>query len=167
MGIVTTQDAPPNNLLDQNNNPLTDGLPPIVTPASFSIVDAINAPIGTVTATNSPTAFAIASGNAAGYFAIDSSGNLSTTGVAAPVGSYTLGVTASNADGTSAPAAVGVTLLSPTTDQPSGKGFLRIVRLEDDPLPIRPRYMVQPSWIVQPKGGARGDGAVRTLADAI
>jgi len=57
---------------------------PVVTPASFTIIDALNAPIGTVTATNAPTSFAIVSGNAAGYFAIDNSGNLSTTAIAAP-----------------------------------------------------------------------------------
>jgi hypothetical protein len=83
---------------------------PVVNPASFTANNGLNVFIGTVTATNSPTSFAIVSGNPSGFFSIDSSGNLSTTGIAAPNGVYSLGVTATNIAGTSPSVAIGVTL---------------------------------------------------------
>jgi hypothetical protein len=68
--------------------------------------------VGQVVASNSPTGFAITSGNGAGFFAIGVAGvlNLSATGAGLTAGTYTLGVTATNATGTSP--AVNVTVIA-------------------------------------------------------
>jgi hypothetical protein len=68
--------------------------------------------VGTVVASNTPTAFAIVSGNGGGFFTIGVAGilNLSATGAGLTAGTYTLGVTATNAGGTSP--AVNVTVIA-------------------------------------------------------
>ena len=84
---------------------------PVVTAANFSVVGGLGVTVGQVSATNSPTSFAITSGNTNGYFAINSSGVITTSAtIAVPVGSYSLQVTASNAAGTSTPATIGITI---------------------------------------------------------
>jgi hypothetical protein len=86
---------------------------PRVAFASFSLGTnpGFNALIGQVIATNSPTSFAIVSGNPSGFFSISSSGALRTGASAAPPdNNYSLSVTATNAFGTSAPATVSVSV---------------------------------------------------------
>jgi hypothetical protein len=72
---------------------------PVVSNGSFSLVVPASAgPVGTMSATNNPTSWAITAGNAAGYFSINSSGVISTT-AAVVAGSYSLTVSATNAAG--------------------------------------------------------------------
>lgn len=100
------------------------GSAPVVTATSFN-ASSTNAPaaqsgqaIGTVSASNSPTGFSIAScsPSCSGWFAISSGGavTVSSTGASNVVptlsgATYTLSVTASNGSGTSSPASVPVT----------------------------------------------------------
>jgi hypothetical protein len=56
-----------------------------------------------VDATNSPTGYTIVSGNLNSYFAVWPDGNLRTSAGGIPSGIYTIGVTATNAYGTSSP----------------------------------------------------------------
>ena len=80
---------------------------PVVTPATFNetLPFTNGEVIGTVSATGSPTSFAIVSGNAPGNFAISSAGVVTATANAVTNlttnGSTTLGVTATNGVGTS------------------------------------------------------------------
>jgi hypothetical protein len=87
--------------------------PPVVNPANFDItLPAGNLQtVGTVTATNGGSSFAITGGNALGYFAISGAGVLltSATGANMTGGVYALMVTCRNAGGTSAPGNVTVT----------------------------------------------------------
>ncbi|KKI98188.1 DUF4114 domain-containing protein [Prochlorothrix hollandica] len=91
-----------------------DEIPPTVAAQSFSYAEnqATNYAIGTVAATDATgvTGFAIVSGNADGFFAINSSGNLTLTAAGAAAAaasndfettpnSFTLGITASDAAG--------------------------------------------------------------------
>ena len=78
---------------------------PVLTPANFTLAAGygMDALVGHVTATNSPTSYAIVSGDANNYFDIwPSSGNLRTaeSGPVPPPGSYSLGITGTNASGT-------------------------------------------------------------------
>jgi hypothetical protein len=89
------------------------GSVPIITSTSFSIGTnpGFNAVIGTVNATNSPTSFAITSGNPSGFFAITSAGVLRTGAAASPQDNvYSLTITATNSFGTSPPATISVTV---------------------------------------------------------
>lgn len=77
---------------------------PVVSPATFSLaLPATNGQaVGTVTATNSPTAWAIVSGGA-GDFAIDNSGNLTVTPLGAAnlvPGDRNMEISATNTGGT-------------------------------------------------------------------
>lgn len=75
---------------------------PVMNPASFSTTTPydLGALIGTVTASNNPTSFAITSGNASNYFTLDNSGNLRTSAtIPVPQASYNIGIAASNAGG--------------------------------------------------------------------
>lgn len=77
---------------------------PVVTNAFFTNAMPMNVGevIGTMTATNSPTAWAITAGNASGYYAINNSGVVSVTSAGSAgiiVGSYSLTVKASNSFG--------------------------------------------------------------------
>jgi len=117
--------------------------PPVISAATRSVDE--NSPAGTyvgtpITATNSPTSFAITGGTGQSLFSIDSSGQITVkTGAvlnyeATP--SYTLTVTATNGTGTSNPAAT-VTInlnniLPPTVNSssftvPSGSGAGTII----------------------------------------
>ena len=109
-GLALTSDE--TLFLGQNLVDNSDEVIPVVTPASFSLQNAPNTFIGVIAASNAPTSFAIVSGDAGGYFTIDNAGNLSTSATSAPNGVYSLGVTASNASGTSAPATITVSLVS-------------------------------------------------------
>jgi hypothetical protein len=113
-GIVTTRDT---NGLETSAGapPVGPVLPaiPVVSPATFNLTLPLtaNQPVGTVTASNSPTAFAITTGNASGYFAISNAGALTVTAAGAAgiaAGTSTLGVTATNAGGTSPAATITV-----------------------------------------------------------
>jgi hypothetical protein len=84
---------------------------PVVTPATFTVAAGygLDAFIGHVDATNSPTSYAIVSGDPSGFFAIYPSGNLRTAeSTPAPPGNYTLQITATNPTGTSDPATFNV-----------------------------------------------------------
>jgi hypothetical protein len=87
---------------------------PVVSTASFTVAanPTLDEFVGTVSATNSPTSFAITAGDPGSNFAIYSTGNLRTapTGTPPAAGNYSLSVTATNATGTSAPATVSVTV---------------------------------------------------------
>jgi hypothetical protein len=73
---------------------------PVVTNGSFSLNVPASAGqvVGTMTATQSPTAWAIMAGNTAGYFSISNAGVITTT-AAVVAGSYSLTVSATNAAG--------------------------------------------------------------------
>jgi hypothetical protein len=113
-GIVTARDT--NGLETSAGAPAVGPvLPaiPVVTPATFNLTLplTVNQPVGTVVASNSPTAFAITTGNASGYFAISNAGALTVTAAGAAgiaAGTSTLGVTATNAGGTSPAATITV-----------------------------------------------------------
>lgn len=86
---------------------------PVVTPVNFSLSLPATAGqiVGTVTATGSPTSWAITAGNASGYFAISNAGIITVTSAGASgltAGSYSLTVQATNASG-SGTATIGVT----------------------------------------------------------
>ena len=86
---------------------------PVISSTEFTIAGnpPLDTLVGKVVASNSPTAYAITDGNTAGYFAIYSSANLRTSEtVKAANGVYPLKITASNADGTSAPQTINVTI---------------------------------------------------------
>jgi hypothetical protein len=93
--------------------------PPVVAPSQefeLELPTTANHVVGQVSATNNPTGFAIASGNPNGYFAINAIGNLSvTTAGAAGItdGNDILGITATNADGTSPAVNVTVAVVTP------------------------------------------------------
>ena len=101
--------------------PTNEGVP-VVTPANASLPAdvGLDVQIATVVATNSPTSYAIVSGNESGCFAVYSSGNLRTSHTVAMVTgkTYTLGVTASNAAGASAPASFVITVAAAVVDPP-------------------------------------------------
>lgn len=103
----------PRQYLRMGATPPPPGVP-VVTPASFTVPPnpTLNQSIGTVSATNSPTSFAIVAGDPTGKFAITAAGNLRTaaTGTPPAAGNYSLSVTATNATGTSTPATVSVTV---------------------------------------------------------
>lgn len=92
---------------------------PVVTASTFYSYSpaSTSQAVGTVSATNSPTGFAITGGNSAGDFAISSSGAITVTaqgqtdlnGSTAAV-SFTLTVTASNGSGTSFGASIPITV---------------------------------------------------------
>ena len=113
-GIVTARDA---NGLETSAaappvGPVLAALP-VVSPATFNLTLPLtaNQPVGNVVASNSPTAFAITTGNAAGYYAISNAGALTVTAAGAAgiaAGTATLGVTATNAGGTSPAATITV-----------------------------------------------------------
>lgn len=89
------------------------GSVPVITTTSFTLGTnpGFDALIGHVDATNSPTSYAITSGNASGAFAIYPSANLRTAlSVAPPDNVYNLTITASNGFGTSLPATIAVTV---------------------------------------------------------
>jgi hypothetical protein len=89
------------------------GSVPVITSTSFSIgtSPAFNTLIGTIVATNSPTSFAITSGNPSGFFSVNNSGNLRVgTSAVPPDNSYSLTVTASNSFGTSPAKIIAVTV---------------------------------------------------------
>jgi hypothetical protein len=72
---------------------------PVVSNGSFNLtVPASAGPVGTMSASNSPTSWAITAGNAAGYFSINAAGIVSTS-AAIVAGSYSLTVSATNAAG--------------------------------------------------------------------
>jgi hypothetical protein len=113
-GIVTARDA--------NGLETSAGAPPVgpvlaaipvVSPATFNLTLPLtaNQPVGNVVASNSPTAFAITTGNAGGFYAISNAGALTVTAAGAAgivAGTATLGVTATNAGGTSPAATITV-----------------------------------------------------------
>jgi hypothetical protein len=81
--------------------------PPVVTSVNFNLsLPASNgAFVGTVLATNSPTSWAITSGNSAGYFSITNVGTINVTAAGASglsSGTYNLTVQATNAFGSGA-----------------------------------------------------------------
>jgi hypothetical protein len=72
---------------------------PVVNNGSFGvIVPASAGAVGTMSASNNPTSWAITAGNSAGYFSINSAGVISTT-AAIVAGNYSLTVSATNAAG--------------------------------------------------------------------
>lgn len=71
--------------------------PPVVTNGSFNITAGAGT-VGTMSATNSPTSWAITAGNSAGYFSISSAGVITTTAALA-AGSYSLTCRATNSAG--------------------------------------------------------------------
>jgi hypothetical protein len=88
---------------------------PVVTPATFNATLPLlnNQLLGTLVATGAPTTWTITGGNAAGFFAIDNTGNVSVTaaGVAGITATtYNLTVTATNTGGTSSGAAVTINI---------------------------------------------------------
>lgn len=87
--------------------------PPVVTPATFNATLPVlqNDPMGTCVATNSPTSWAIATGNGAGNFAISAAGIITVTAAGAAnivAQTYNLTVNATNIDGTSPNVAVSI-----------------------------------------------------------
>ena len=95
---------------------------PVVSPATFNLTLPLtaNQPVGTVTASGSPTAFAITTGNASGYFAISNAGALTVTAAGAAgiaAGTSTLGVTATNPSGTSPAATITVIVAALLADE--------------------------------------------------
>jgi hypothetical protein len=93
--------------------------PPTVSSANFSTQTALGAVVGQVNATNSPTSFAITSGNGNNYFTISSTGVISISAtIAVPAGTYSLQVTATNNAETSAPATIGISLTAPAFGDP-------------------------------------------------
>ena len=83
------------------------GIAPVITNASFSITTPVSSGgnVGTLSATGSPTSWAITAGDPSGNFAISNSGVITTTTAAVTnlgtnSGSQTLTVTATNAFGT-------------------------------------------------------------------
>lgn len=73
---------------------VTVGGTPVVTSRSFnlSLPTSLNTAVGTMPATNSPTAWAIIAGDPSGFYAIDSSGNITVTSAGASgitAGTYT------------------------------------------------------------------------------
>jgi hypothetical protein len=113
-GIVTARDT---NGLETSAGaapvgPVLAALP-VVSPATFNLTLPLtaNQPVGTVAASNSPTAFAITTGNGSGYYAISNAGALTVTAAGAAgiaAGTASLGVTATNAGGTSPAATITV-----------------------------------------------------------
>nr|HEV8010867.1 hypothetical protein [Bradyrhizobium sp.] len=104
-GLETSAGAPP-------VGPVLAAIP-VVSPATFNLTLPLtaNQPVGNVVASNSPTAFAITTGNPAGYYAISNAGALTVTAAGAagiPAGTASLGVTATNAGGTSPAATITV-----------------------------------------------------------
>jgi hypothetical protein len=104
-GVETSAAAPP-------VGPVLAAVP-VVSPATFNLTLPLtaNQPVGNVVASNSPTAFAITTGNPAGYYAISNAGALTVTAAGAagiPAGTASLGVTATNAGGTSPAATITV-----------------------------------------------------------
>lgn len=86
---------------------------PVVSTANFSLPASPGTDIliGTLTATNSPTSWAIVGGDPSGFFAVFANGTLRTSAtINTPSGNYNLSITASNASGTSAPATIGVSV---------------------------------------------------------
>jgi hypothetical protein len=87
---------------------ITAAGPPSITPASFNF----NTPqstgytVGTLTATGSPTSWAITGGDSANLFAISNTGVITTRQAVSGAGSETLSITATNANGSSAPATI-------------------------------------------------------------
>jgi hypothetical protein len=80
------------------------GSPPAVTNAKFSVpLPATSGEsVGAVSATNTPTSWSITTGNSAGHFAIDSTGNITITSAGASGlvdGAYNLAVQATNGSG--------------------------------------------------------------------
>lgn len=90
----------------------TPAVPVIAPSQAFTTSEAasIGATVGTVQASNSPTAFAIVGGNGAGRFSISSSGVITLAGLLdyETTTSYALSVTATNGAGTSATVTVTV-----------------------------------------------------------
>ena len=112
-GLETSAGAPP-------VGPVLAAIP-VVGPATFNLTLPLttNQPVGTVTASNSPTAFAITTGNPAGYYAISNAGALTVTAAGAagiPAGTASLGVTATNAGGTSPAATITVNVAALLAD---------------------------------------------------
>jgi hypothetical protein len=96
---------------------------PVVSPATFNLTLPLtaNQAVGNVVASNSPTAFAITTGNAGGYYAISNAGALTVTAAGAAgiaAGTATLGVTATNAGGTSPAATITVIVAALLADEP-------------------------------------------------
>jgi hypothetical protein len=94
---------------------------PVVTPATFNLTLPLtaNQAVGTVAASNSPTAFAITTGNPNGYYAISNAGALTVTAAGAAgiaAGTASLGVTATNAGGTSPAATITVNVAALLAD---------------------------------------------------
>ena len=86
---------------------------PVVTPAgpfNITLPASNGALVATMSASNSPTSWAIASGNGGGFFMIANTGQLltSATGSNMTAGTYNLGITATNAGGVSPAVTVGV-----------------------------------------------------------
>jgi hypothetical protein len=82
---------------------------PVITPATFALTLPANLgdPVGTMTATNSPTSWAITGGNASGFYQISNGGVIVVTAAGAAgitAGQNVLTITATNAGGTSTPA---------------------------------------------------------------
>ena len=139
-GIVTASDA---NGVEASAESLSVGpilpAPPAVTAGqSFSATLPLTASqaIGTVAATGAPTAFAITSGNASGDFSISAGGVISVTAAGATgiaAGTIVLGVTATNAGGTSP--AVNVSIVVAAASDPLALPVNRVLpraSLNDD-----------------------------------
>jgi hypothetical protein len=97
---------------------------PVVSPATFNLTLPLtaNQAVGTVAASNSPTAFAITTGNPSGYYAISNAGALTVTAAGAAgiaAGTASLGVTATNAGGTSPAATITVNVAALLADLPT------------------------------------------------
>ena len=123
-GIVTAQDA---NGLETSAAAVPVGpvlaAVPVVSPATFNLTLPLtaNQAVGTVAASNGPTAFAITTGNASGYYAISNAGALTVTAAGAAgiaAGTASLGVTATNAGGTSPAATITVNVAALLADEP-------------------------------------------------
>ena len=98
---------------------------PVVNGATFAVAtpDSLGETVGTVTASNNPTLFAITAGNSAGNFAISNVGVITVTSAGVNdlgTGTATLTVTASNASGASSGATVTINYSPSSGTLPSG-----------------------------------------------
>ena len=94
--------------------PVIAGAVPVLTPASFTVAanPSRQTIIGTLQATNSPTSFSIVSGDPNHYFAVGSHHASIASADIPPPGTYTLGINATNANGTGPTAVFKVSVLN-------------------------------------------------------
>ena len=135
--------------------------PPVVNAASFTVaLPASNGQtVGTVTASESPTAWAITAGNASGYFAISSSGVITVT-VAGASGmtaqTYNLTVQATNAAGSGSAAVSVVASTVAQSSIPMSKADVRFAGNTNGGGPFTSGTLANKNWDDSP-GYSSGD----------